>query len=113
MGAKRNDILQGTLALLVLQTLASGRPMHAYAITAHIHRISDQLLRVEEGSLYPALHRMEQDGWVRAEWGKTEKGREARFYAITAKGRRQLEEEQQNWRRLTEGVARVLTEALG
>ena len=113
MGAKRNDILQGTLALLVLQTLASGRQMHGYAITAHIHRISDQLLRVEEGSLYPALHRMEQDGWVRAEWGKTEKGREARFYAITAKGRRQLEEEQQNWRRLTEGVARVLTEALG
>ena len=62
MGAKRNDILQGTLALLVLQTLASGRNMHGYAITAHIHRISDQLLRVEEGSLYPALHRMEQDG---------------------------------------------------
>lgn len=113
MGARRNDILQGTLALLVLQTLASGRKMHGYAITGYIHRISDQLLRVEEGSLYPALHRMEQDGWVRAEWGKTEKGREARFYAITAKGRRQLEEEQQSWRRLTEGVARVLAEAQG
>src|SRR5215470_890050 len=69
MSARRNDILQGTLALLVLQTLASGRKMHGYAITAHIHRISDQLLRVEEGSLYPALHRMEQDGWVRAESG--------------------------------------------
>ena len=78
MGTRRNDILQGTLALLVLRTLASGRTMHGYAITAHIHRISDQLLRVEEGSLYPALHRMEQDGWVRAEWGKTEKNREAR-----------------------------------
>jgi PadR family transcriptional regulator PadR len=111
MGARRNDILQGTLALLVLQTLASGRQMHGYAITAHIHRISDELLRVEEGSLYPALHRMAQDGWVRAEWGKTEKNREARFYSITAKGRRQLEEEQQSWRRLTEGVARVLAEA--
>jgi PadR family transcriptional regulator PadR len=111
MGARRNDILQGTLALLVLQTLASGRNMHGYAITAHIHRISDQLLRVEEGSLYPALHRMEQDGWVRAEWGMTEKNREARFYSITAKGRRQLEDEQHNWRRLTEGVARVLAEA--
>src|SRR5229473_538776 len=86
MGARRNDILQGTLALLVLQTLASGRKMHGYAITAHIQRISDQLPRVEEGSLYPALHRMEQDGWVRAEWGKTEKNREARFYSITAKG---------------------------
>ncbi len=111
MGARRNDILQGTLALLVLQTLASGRKMHGYAITAHIQRISDQLLRVEEGSLYPALHRMEQDGWVRAEWGKTEKNREARFYSITAKGRRQLADEQQSWRRLTEGVARVLAEA--
>src|SRR5499427_6050166 len=113
MGTRRNDILQGTLALLVLQRLASGGQMHGYAITAHIHRISDQLLRVEEGSLYPALHRMEQDGWVRAVWGKTEKNREARFYAITAKGRRQLEEEQQSWRRLTEGVARVLAEAQG
>ncbi len=111
MIARRNDILQGTLALLVLQTLASGRKMHGYAITAHIHLISDQLLRVEEGSLYPALHRMEQDGWVRAHWGKTEKNREARFYSITPKGRRQLEEEQQSWRRLTEGVARVLAEA--
>ena len=111
MIARRNDILQGTLALLVLQTLASGRKMHGYAITAHIQRISEQLLRVEEGSLYPALHRMEQDGWVRAHWGKTEKNREARFYSITPKGRRQLEEEQQSWRRLTEGVARVLAEA--
>jgi len=111
MAARRNDILQGTLALLVLQTLASGRKMHGYAITAHIQRISDQLLRVEEGSLYPALHRMEQDGWVRAEWGKTEKNREARFYSITPKGRQQLEKEQQSWQRLTEGVARVLAEA--
>jgi transcriptional regulator len=111
MGARRNDILQGTLALLVLQTLASGRKMHGYAITAHIHRISDQLLRVEEGSLYPALHRMEQDGWVRAEWGMTEKNREARFYSITSKGQRQLETEQESWRRLTDGVARVLAEA--
>jgi PadR family transcriptional regulator, regulatory protein PadR len=69
------------------------------------------LLRVEEGSLYPALHRMEQDGWVLAEWGKTEKNREARFYSITLKGRRQLEQEQQIWRRLTAGVARVLADA--
>ena len=111
MGGRRNDILQGTLALLVLQTLASGGKMHGYAITAHIQHISDQLLRVEEGSLYPALHRMEQDGWVRAEWGKTEKNREARFYSITPKGRRQLEDEQESWRRLTQGVARVLAQA--
>jgi len=111
MGARRTDILQGTLVLLVLPTLAPGRNMHGYAITAHIQRISDQLLRVEEGSLYPALHRMEHDGWVKAEWGKTEKNREARFYSITSQGRRQLEGEQQSWRRLTEGVARVLAEA--
>jgi transcriptional regulator len=111
MGARRSDILQGTLALLVLHTLASGRKMHGYAITGHIQRISDQLLRVEEGSLYPALHRIQQGGWVRAEWGKTEKKLEAWFYSITAKGRRQLEDEQQSWRRLTEGVARVLAQA--
>ena len=109
MGARRNDILQGTLALLVLQTLASGRKMHGYAITAQIHRISDQLLRVEEGSLYPALHRMEQDGWVRAEWGKTEKNREARFYSITATGRKQLAAEEDHWAELTEAVGRVLS----
>src|SRR5215472_11025461 len=100
MGARRNDILQGTLALLVLQTLASGRKMHGYAITAHIHRISDQLLRVEEGSLYPALHRMEQDGWVRAEWGKTQKNRQAKYNSNSKKGRRPLHTEQQSWRRL-------------
>lgn len=108
MGTKKNDILQGTLHLLVLRTLDAGGKMHGYAITSHIQRISDQLLRVEEGSLYPALHRMEQEGWVRAEWGRTEKNREARFYTLTAKGRRQLAEEQASWARLTEGVARVL-----
>jgi transcriptional regulator len=82
--------------------------MHGYAITAHVHRVSDELLRVEEGSLYPALHRMEQDGWIRAEWGTTEKNREARFYSLTAKGRRQLVREQQSWERLTAGVQRVI-----
>jgi transcriptional regulator len=106
--AKKNDILQGTLGLLVLKTLAANGRMHGYAITAHIHAISNQLLRVEEGSLYPALHRMEQQGWVRADWGTTEKNREARFYAITTKGRKQLAEEEENWSRLTEGVARVI-----
>ena len=111
MGARKNDILQGTLVLLVLKTLASGRKMHGYAITAHIHRISDQLLRVEEGSLYPALHRMEQEGWVRAEWGLTEKNREARFYSLTSKGHKQLAEEQESWNRLTAGVALVLRRA--
>ena len=105
---KKNDILQGTLALLILKTLAANKRLHGYAITAHIHTVSDQLLRVEEGSLYPALHRMEQAGWIRAEWGMTEKNREARFYSMTALGRKQLAEEQESWQRLTEGVARVL-----
>ena len=104
----RNDILQGTLALLVLRTLAALGPMHGYAITSHIHRVSGELLRVEEGSLYPALHRMEQDGWLRASWGRTETDREARFYEVTAKGRRQLAIERESWARLTEGVGRVL-----
>jgi transcriptional regulator len=108
MGGRKNDILQGTLALLILKTLACGKRKHGYAITAHIHSVSAELLRVEEGSLYPALHRMEQDGWVRAEWGKTEKNREARFYSLTAQGRKQLMEEEESWRRLTEGVARVV-----
>src|SRR5262244_183718 len=108
MGTKRNDILQGTLVLLILRTLASGKRMHGYAITTHIQTVSGDLLRVEEGSLYPALHRMEQDGWVRAEWGVTAKNREARFYSLTAAGRKQLALEQESWARLTEGVRRVL-----
>jgi len=82
--------------------------MHGYAITTHIQQVSADLLRVEEGSLYPALHRMEQDGWVRAEWGVSEKNREARFYSLTAKGRKQLAQEQETWARLTEGVERVM-----
>ena len=108
MGTKKNDILQGTLVLLILKTLAGQKRMHGYAITAHIHAVSDQLLRVEEGSLYPALHRMEQAGWVRAEWGVTGKNREARFYSLTPLGRKQLAEEQESWMRLTSGVGKVL-----
>jgi PadR family transcriptional regulator, regulatory protein PadR len=108
MAPQKNDILQGTLALLVLRTLASRRRMHGYAITTHIQRVSADLLRVEEGSLYPALHRMEQQGWLRSAWGTTEKNREARFYSLTPQGRRQLALEEQSWARLTEGVGRVL-----
>ena len=108
MARQKNDILQGTLALLVLKTLAAQGAMHGYAITSHIQRVSAELLRVEQGSLYPALHRMEQDGWVRAEWGVTEKNRQARFYTLTAAGRRQLEVEEESWARLREGVGRVL-----
>src|SRR5579872_6993670 len=108
MGAKKNDILQGTLVLLILKTLASNKRMHGYAITVQIQHISGDLLRVEEGSLYPALHRLEQEGWVRAEWGRTEKNREARFYTLTPSGKKQLAQEEENWERLTAGVARVL-----
>ena len=100
MPKTKNDILQGTLALIVLKTLAAQGRMHGYAITAHIQRVSDDLLRVEEGSLYPALHRMAQDGWLRAEWGTTEKNRQARFYTITAAGKKQLELEEESWARL-------------
>ena len=108
MARPKNDILQGTLGLLVLRTLASCGQLHGYAITSHIHKVSAELLRVEEGSLYPALHRMEQDGLLKAMWGTTEKNREARFYELTPKGKKQLEAERESWARLTEGVGRVL-----
>jgi PadR family transcriptional regulator PadR len=106
--SKKNDILQGTLALLVLQTLSSRGPLHGYAITQHIKKGSAELLRVEEGSLYPALHRMAQQGLIKGKWGTTDKNREAVFYAITAAGRKQLVAEQQSWARLIEGVGRIL-----
>ena len=108
MPKQKNDILQGTLALLVLKTIDAQGRMHGYAITSHIQRVSADLLRVEEGSLYPALHRMEQDGWLRAEWGTTEKKRDAKFYTITALGRKQLALEEESWARLRDGVTRVL-----
>ena len=103
----RADALQGSLPLLVLKVLDRRGPLHGYGITTQIESVSG-LLRVEEGSLYPALHRMEQQGWLRSEWGVTEKNREARFYSITAKGRKQLDAEEETWARLTEGVGRVL-----
>ena len=107
MARSRNDILQGTHDLLVLLTLSVAGPLHGYAITAQIHRASAELLRVEEGSLYPALHRMEQEGWLRSSWGTTEKNREARFYEITAKGRKQLDAVRESWAKLTDGVSRL------
>jgi PadR family transcriptional regulator PadR len=103
----KNDVLQGTLTLLVLRTLAHG-PMHGYGITLHIHRVSNEILRVEEGSLYPALHRMEQEGWIAAEWRASENNRRARYYNLSAKGRKQLAKEEESWARLTEAVASVL-----
>jgi PadR family transcriptional regulator PadR len=103
----KSDVLSGTLALLVLKTLERG-PMHGYGITLHIQRVSNEVLRVEEGSLYPALHRMEQDGWIRAEWGLSDNNRRARYYQLTAKGRKQLAQEEKNWKQLTQAVASVL-----
>jgi len=107
MAKSKSDNLQGALALLVLKCLEWG-PMHGWGITLHIQRISNEVLRVEEGSLYPALHRMEQDGWVRSEWRASENNRRARFYRLTPAGRRQLNAEQENWRNITRAIAMVL-----
>src|ERR1700678_1114886 len=101
-----NDRLQGTLDLLVLKTLASQGRMHGFAITLRVEQISENVLRLEEGSLYPALHRMTQAGWLSSEWGVSESNRRARYYSITAAGHRQLAEETKEWSQLTEAVAR-------
>ena len=103
-----NDRLQGTLDLLILKALSSAGPLHGYAIARRIHLATDDSLRIEEGSLYPALQRMAEDKWVRAEWGRTETGRKARFYTITPVGRRQLAEEERRWSLLTDAVAKAL-----
>jgi transcriptional regulator len=103
----RLDILQGTLDLLILRTLVSG-PMHGWSISERIQQISQEVLRVNQGSLYPALHRLEHRGWIRAEWARSELGRRARFYRLTPAGRRQLELEQANWARLTTAIGRIL-----
>ncbi|HVP46858.1 MAG TPA: PadR family transcriptional regulator [Bryobacteraceae bacterium] len=106
--ASRLDLLQGTLDLLILRTLQSGQALHGWAISERIQQISQDVLRVNQGSLYPALHRLEHQGWIRAEWGVSELGRRARFYCLTASGRRQLNVETQNWGRLTAAIGRVL-----
>jgi len=107
MGKANADVLQGTLDLLILRTLARG-PQHGYGIVVHIQKVSAEMLRVEEGSLYPALHRIEQAGWIRSEWGVSDNNRRAKYYRLTAAGRKQLEKEEQNWDRLTRAVAKVL-----
>ncbi len=107
MAKTKNDNLQGALALLVLKSLEQG-PMHGWGITLHIQRISNEVLRVEEGSLYPALHRMEQDRWIVSEWGTSENNRRARFYRLTALGRKHLSAERENWQKITSAVALVL-----
>jgi PadR family transcriptional regulator, regulatory protein PadR len=104
----RQDSLQGALPLLVLKILARQGPLHGYGLTAQIEGISDEILRVEEGSLYPALHRMEERGWIKAKWLTTENKRRARVYEITSAGRKQLEEEESRWRAVSAAVAHVL-----
>src|ERR1043166_4646215 len=104
----RQDALQGSLPLLVLKTLARRGPIHGYGITTHIEGMSDEVLRVEEGSLYPALHRMEEAGWIKAKWVTTENNRRARMYEITAAGKKQLEEEEIRWRAVTTAVGHDL-----
>jgi transcriptional regulator len=103
----KND-LQGALDLLILKSLSYLGWMHGFGIIVHIERASDELLNVEEGSLYPALHRMEQSGWLRSEWAVTESSRRARFYALTAGGRKQLAAREENWEQVVKGVQAVL-----
>lgn len=103
----RND-LQGTLDLLILKTLAQTRALHGYGIALHIQLASDDLLQVEEGSLYPALHRMEQCGWLSSEWALSEINRRARFYKLTAAGRKQVALEEKSWEQLMKGVQTML-----
>src|SRR5438876_9402326 len=106
----KTELLQGTLDLLILRTLAAG-PMHGYAIAGRIQQRSDDVLAVEEGSLYPALYRMEEKGWIAAAWGKSENNRRAKFYSLTRAGRKQLEEETALWERIHRAITLVLQTA--
>jgi transcriptional regulator len=107
MMSKPSDLVQGTLDLLLLKILAL-EPLHGWAISQRLSQISNDDLRVSDGSLYPALYKLEQEGWIRAEWKTSELGRRAKFYALTASGRRKLEEEAQEWRRLSSAISRVI-----
>ena len=107
MTKSRTDLLQGTLDLLVLKTLSTGA-RHGWGISQRIHQMSKDVLQVKQGSLYPALHRPEQQGWIRARWGKSENNRQAKYYELTPRGRRQLDEETENWVRLSTAVAGIV-----
>ena len=110
MPIPKGQMLQGTLAMLILKTLARG-PLHGYEIALRIQRVSEDVLKVEEGSLYPALYRMEDQGWIDARWGPSENNRRAKYYKLTRAGRQQLTEETSNWERLSNGIAKVLQTA--
>jgi transcriptional regulator len=110
MGRTRIDLPQGTLDLLILKTLALGA-QHGWAISQRVQQISRDVLRIQEGSLYPALHRLERRGWLKARWGASENNRRAKFYELTSAGRKQLETEKSAWRKLTVAVAHILETA--
>jgi PadR family transcriptional regulator PadR len=110
MHPQKSDLLQGTLDMLILKIVALG-PIHGYGIAQRIRQISKEVLQVQQGSLYPALHRLEKRGWLSAEWGEAETGREAKFYALTRAGGKQLNAEAANWDRLSEAVAMILRTA--
>lgn len=110
MAAEKSDLLQGTLDMLILKIVALG-PVHGYGISQRIKQISKEVLQVQQGSLYPALHRLEKRGWLTADWGESENGREAKFYRLTPKGRKQLGAEEENWERLSGAVALIMRTA--
>jgi transcriptional regulator len=108
--SKPNDLVQGTLDLLILKTIVA-EPRHGWGIAQRIRQVSGEVLQVNQGALYPALHRLEQNGWIRAKWGESDNNRRAKFYALTAAGRRYLEQEEANWRRLSTAIGLVLEKA--
>jgi PadR family transcriptional regulator PadR len=110
MTDERIDLPQGTLDLLILRTLSLG-PKHGWAISERIHQVSSKVLQIQQGSLYPALHRLEEHGWIKARWGASENNRRAKFYELTAAGRKQLQTEKSDWKKLADAVAQVLETA--
>jgi transcriptional regulator len=110
VASEKSDLLQGTLDMLILKIVALG-PVHGYGISQRIRQISKEVLQVQQGSLYPALHRLEKRGWLDAHWGESDNGREAKFYRLSAKGRRQLSAEEENWRRLSGAVSLIMQTA--
>ncbi|MDQ2921629.1 MAG: PadR family transcriptional regulator [Acidobacteriota bacterium] len=110
MAKARTDLMQGTLELLILKTL-SRDSMHGYGIAQRIHEAADDLLKIEDGSLYPALYRMEERGWITSEWDVSENNRRAKFYKLTKAGRKQLEAESANWDRVSQAITRILQTA--
>jgi len=110
MVRQKTDLLQGTLDMLILKALSAGA-MHGYGVGQRIEQLAEDMLKVEEGSLYPALYRLEERGWIGSEWGTSDNNRRARFYTLTAKGRRQLGVEEENWRRLVLAVGKVMQTA--